>query len=205
MRSGSTILYNIVRLLYEEKYGDDVYSCWIQRYQKVRTEQFHIIKIHKFDKRLIQKSTKILTSRRDFRDVAASLTRKGWTVNKSADCILDKVLERYEPWFTRLTYDMIYEEMMDDQVKIIREVSKALEFDTTDEEVTRIHNTLKSLRYDSKGNKNSTYNETNLFHLGHATSTGAFGDYKKTLSEDAIKKIENKFPDWLYKPKDENV
>ena len=198
VRSGSTILYNIARLLYEEKYGaKNVYACWIKGYRRGDPREIHVVKTHQFDNKFIKDGAKVLTSRRDMRDVAASLMRKGWIkprVNIVAS--IAKALSRYSAWYKHSIYDMKYEDMKTDLVRIINDVAAALELDFSNEEVAKIKKKLESLTYMSDGKRNNVYNEKNLYHKHHVTD-GEVGGYKKNLTKDMITQIEKKYPEWL--------
>ena len=52
-RSGSTWMYNAVRLMLKDA-GKDVYGCWIDDYDESNTAEFHVVKTHKWDKDLVE-------------------------------------------------------------------------------------------------------------------------------------------------------
>jgi hypothetical protein len=76
-RSGSTWIFNCVKLLLEFKF-QNVYSCWIEDYLPETVADIHLVKVHKPDIELVKKAKCVVSSRRDIRDVAASLKRMGW-------------------------------------------------------------------------------------------------------------------------------
>jgi hypothetical protein len=198
VRSGSTILFNIVRLLYEHKCGaSNVYGCWIKQYDKNDPRHVHIVKIHKYNEKLIDNDTLVITSRRDIRDVAASLMRKGW-IRDGIIPSIEKVLDKYVAWYQHSIYDMSYEDMCQNRVEIIKEIAVALKLEISNSDVHKINEHIKSLSYWSEGKRTRVYNEITLFHKHHI-SDGSYGSFRGTLTNEDIAKIEHKYSEWILK------
>ena len=75
-RSASTWMYNVTRILLEEKYPNQVSAGWVADYKTLEKKPVHLIKIHQFDKYWAHRAGIILYSYRDVRDAFASAIRK---------------------------------------------------------------------------------------------------------------------------------
>ena len=65
-RSGSTWLFNVVRMLAERQYGKrNVYSAWYGDYDRADKREVHIVKVHGFDRSLVEAGTLVFTSARE--------------------------------------------------------------------------------------------------------------------------------------------
>ena len=75
-RSGSTWLFNAVRMFLELKYGkENVYGCYITDYKREDERQFHVVKTHEYIQEIAEAADLIVLSERDFPGIAASMSK----------------------------------------------------------------------------------------------------------------------------------
>ncbi|MEM9155856.1 MAG: hypothetical protein AAGB13_12620, partial [Cyanobacteria bacterium P01_F01_bin.33] len=97
-RSGSTWLYNVLRVLLQEHTTYQVYGAWVSDYDAKNLAPIHLIKVHGFNSQLLDYSDLVFTSRRDIRDVIASLIRKGWIEPSNALSAVSEIIENHARW-----------------------------------------------------------------------------------------------------------
>lgn len=72
-RSGSTLLFNMSRLLFEQIYGKhETYATWVQFFQENKQKKHNIVKIHDRSEKFLKWSNKVITCIRDLRYIIAS-------------------------------------------------------------------------------------------------------------------------------------
>lgn len=131
-RSGSTLLFNICRLLFEQAYGkDNTYANWHQFFEEGHEKKNNIIKIHDRSEKHTKWSNKIITSVRDLRYIMASYSdfSKKFNINDAENlkrvCIgFIKIIESN---VAVADYVFKYENYFLDKEKIITEIAKCLE------------------------------------------------------------------------------
>jgi len=120
-RSGSTWLFNAVRLMCEKK-GSVYYDG---AYREGVDVDYYIMKKHPFKLQLAQRADVILTSDRDRDEIRASLCRfygvKGMKMNG--------MIRALKEWNQHSSYCMQYEEMIKDKRKVLMDIKRALRFD----------------------------------------------------------------------------
>lgn len=191
-RSGSTWLFNVIRLLLENaNYSPPQFtSGWIDDIDL--SDPNVLVKIHRYDENIIAKSDLIFYSYRDLRDAIASAYRK---FNRIPSIDYAKFLvEQDEVWRSKATFTMRYEAMLDNPGLIIEEISKILGIKNPSTNI--LIEKVNTLNYDSYGEKNSTYNESNLYHHGHKTN-GAYRSWEDGLDESLAKCIYLEFESWF--------
>ena len=195
-RSGSTWLFNAIRLIYICN-NDSVYSYFFSEYdpKEGQNASIHVAKTHQFNDVLTTRDYDyIFTTCRDLRDLAASAVRKGMIDNRTRPIIkfLRKVLsEEYDAWSCYSDMEIVYEEMMENDIEIIKKIAQFLNIDVDPASVSRAVN---SLPFPKKGE--DYFRDTQL-HYQHITSSTP-DSYKLTLSKRTIRIIETKFSTWLF-------
>jgi hypothetical protein len=104
-RSGSTLLYNIVRMVYENLFGEEhVYSSYYGTYDTKNSKKYHIIKIHGSTPYLYQHASKVYSSFRDVVEQARSiyghrlLQIEQTLTNKEIVDLIKHDYSRYSEW-----------------------------------------------------------------------------------------------------------
>jgi hypothetical protein len=191
-RSGSTWLYNAVRLLIASKTGSADFSAgWIEDFDAMLKAQRMLLKIHDFDESWSKQSSLILYSFRDVRDVLASMNRKfGVTPTFQR---AKKFIENDVKWRSVSLYNLRYETMLGAPKSIIEDLSGVLAIACDSDAIL---SKLNSLDYNDSGPKNDRYHMTNLLHKNHITD-GRPGSWKNSLDETVVKEIEQTFRGWF--------
>jgi len=189
-RSGSTWLFNAVRLIMEVT-GDEVYSCFATDYDAENTAPIHVVKCHNKRKFLLD-SDRIFTTKRDLRDIAASAVRRG--LIDQSECIdyLHRIIVReYRPWKPFSHLEIKYEDLVRNKNLYIQDLAKLLKVEVNP---AAIHKKIESLPI-PKGNQRDP---VTLLHSNHITD-GTPGSYKKTLSPYMQDLIRITFHNWLFR------
>ena len=193
-RSGSTWLFNALKFILLFK-GHDVYAHFFNRYYNPENNQpYHLLKIHKFEEKVLRPSDFVFTIHRDLRDVAASLVRRKLIKNDQREIIdeLKKIMKReLKLWCENATLDLKYEDVIEDKPKYIQILAQTMEMPIELKDAAEIHKKVERLPIPEK-----RYSRITHLHPNHITD-GTWGSYKKTLSKEAVKKIEEEFQEWL--------
>ena len=194
-RSGSTWLYNAVRLLIENSLGSkNNFSCgWIGDWEDIPKKDVMLIKIHDFDQKIAADASTIVYSFRDIRDAMASSSRKFNSLPS-----IDKathLINTHSKWIEVADFVMRYEDMLHNKMNIIADLIKLfhIEFESSINDIL-IH--LDMLNYDCDGKKNDVYHEINLYHKNHITC-GQWGCWGDLIDKDTIKVIESTHKEWF--------
>jgi hypothetical protein len=168
-RSGSTWLYNILRLMFP-------HAC--------------IVKGHPPD---LGQYEFVLTSHRDLRRVAASLMRKwgyqpnyGWNDVKSA---IRETVSFHDFWVRhpKLVYDMKYETMMADKAKAVDEIGRVTG-------IENVEGVLERVELIKPPSKHGTIDAVTKYHWNHITTD----DYASLspLTPEQVDEIQREFVGW---------
>ena len=131
-RSGSTLLFNMCRLLFEQAYGkQEVYATWVQFFKEDKQKKHNIVKIHDRNQKYTKWSNKIITSIRDIRYIIASYSdfNKKFNVNNAENLksVCNSFIRIMENNCSVANYIFKYEEYFNDRIKVINELTKSLE------------------------------------------------------------------------------
>mgnify|MGYP006293429247 CR=1 FL=1 len=163
-RSGSTLLFNIVRFILEEEHQDDLSTAWINDLKTMPKGQAYLIKTHACDIFDRIRADKIFYSYRDIRDVMVSRWRK---FGREPDMEIARYyIRQYE--FARKHADLVlkYEDFMNDIPGTIDKVAEVLGQTITREQIlAKLPDKEQAPK--SKGDGRSD----NMLHEGHATGT----------------------------------
>lgn len=193
-RSGSTWLYNAVRLSLEAADGGEVYGTWVADYDPATAASCHVIKIHDPCPQLAAAADRVLTSRRDLRDVAASVRARGWArTDDELIEFLKHVVEIHGFWKARSIYEVVYERMIDHRPQVIAEVAEVLGLALARDRVIRVDEQIRRLRHDDAG---QPYDKVSLLHRGHV-GPGRPGAYAEVLDQRLVRRINEQFGSWL--------
>lgn len=196
-RSGSTWLYNAVRLILEDAGAPDLAAGWAGEKDRLITRRNVVIKIHAFDEDLAARQIIALTSHRDLRDVAASLARKFKTGFSIAT--LRETVESHERWSRIAVFDLHYEDLLADKMRELQKVAAALRLPPAVLERLPYESILARIEGEKFTETRSTsgrFDSVNLLHEGHITD-GRHGSWEGTLPAGDVNAIEKEFRPWL--------
>ena len=190
-RSGSTWLYNVVRILLQRYKTSNVKftTGWVDDIPWKDSSANFLVKVHVPIDELYKKADLVFYSYRDLRDVLASHERKFATYPtvELANTFLKS---------DKSNYSMKYESMMAFPEKVIEAVCDVLQLQDID--FTEVLNQVNQLNYQADGDKNDRYHKANLYHSGHITN-GHEGSWKGQLSDSLIRELESLYGDWFIK------
>lgn len=195
-RSGSTWLYNAVRLLLQREHGEgSVYGTWVDRYDAANPARWHVVKIHDANDPLAWRAKCVLTSRRDLRDIAASAWKRGWVGDSATTlALLDSVIAQHAFWKPRSAHEMAYEVMRRDPRAELSSIAAVLGLQSSDEQLDATLHAIESLDHDDASADD--FDSSNLMHKRHIMD-GRVGYHAQTLPADLLAAINQRYVDWL--------
>lgn len=156
-RSGSTWLYNAIRLLYlEARVPCDSY--WMARLSREKLEQrlaarppaMVLVKTHEWQpgyNEFVHLAKYVVLTHRDLRGVIASYRRVKWEV-----AIPDAYVSEHLEWCKRSTLDLAYEDIMRQGKEVLRTLASHLQLELGEENLTKVHAMLRDLKRSHSGN-----------------------------------------------------
>jgi hypothetical protein len=206
IRSGSTALFNIIRQLLTAE-GISVHAAWHADYQIGSPATVHLVKYHTLPAPMAQRLAQakqqslaqVFLSKRDLRDVAISAIGMGWrTEDDSLIESLGKHVAEYQQWLPFADHVMRYEDYLAAPEAEVARIAAALglpENPARDGEIFRI---VDAEGKDSKeaATDQVSYDRATLLHPGHRQS-GKAGRYRDELSPAFVRRIEERYGDWL--------
>jgi LPS sulfotransferase NodH len=189
MRSGSTWLYNVLRLAHPAIYATYVHwpeaQLWMHAGNGELKRPVWLVKAHTFNVYFADAADYVLTTRRDIRDIAASALRR----NMTTDIIpfVDEQIENYQQWAAYSDLEIVYEEMVQDKVATIQKILDLLRLGGS---ASELHERVEAIPLPTEHDK-----LTQLW-WNHITD-GGVGTYENTLSRETISAIEDRYGWWL--------
>lgn len=192
-RSGSTWLYNALRLILKQdpRVSRSLSAGWVGDILKLPRERTMLIKIHDFEANLARTAQRIVYSYRDPRRVLLSLQVKFGQEPRPE--LVDYLMGLDRDWRPHAHLILAYEKMMQDQAATLAQLAELLKLPETD--LNAVLHELKGLSFDSAGAKGdyqgSRFHRENLFHEGHITES------KEVLSPSVLDYLERRYGDWM--------
>ena len=164
-RSGSTLMYNLVRLTLTEFVGkSSVYGRGINHYKKNRERKYNIVKLHDSDDKYFEKNADyVFSCQRNESDQRKSILKfrklmKNQSLNKeSLDEFIKYDYKRYIKWANHKTFVKIFEynDLVNNKEKVIKKISRVLlGINIIDDVVNIIIDKVDNLKMPSKKQKN---------------------------------------------------
>ncbi len=189
-RSGSTWLYNCVKQLLQTKYKE-IYSCWTEDYEPENQSPIHVVKVHYPDPDLAQKADIIISTRRDIRDVAASLVRMKW--DEKGDKFIEElswIVNTVHPFWNVITnLEIEYHQIIKSPEYIVEQVGHTLGIHISPRKAKQISLDLANMKTPDRYDKNTQ------LHPNHRAMEPTH--YSKLLGKDRAELITNLFIEWL--------
>lgn len=206
---GSTLIYNILRMVYEAK-GID-YDCgFVLRFDDMDKSKPLLVKSHEFDARVHGEGVYIINMVRDVRDTVASRFRRYERIGRvfarkdGADAagVAREQVALHAAFTTKARFELVYEDYKQRPEHVIGMLCADL-FGAPDVEAVRTaivgaenlyasdNIPMKSRHGDKQGF------DRHLLSKSHVTNAGAVGGYADTLRKDEIAAIEKVCGRWL--------
>jgi hypothetical protein len=198
IRSGSTWLYNVLREILILQYPEQVYACWIGDYEPLDTREIHLIKTHSYYQKIAVKADLVFTSRRDLRDIAASMVIRNWSDQDDIQHLIDSLKQHvnsYTLWRQYSAHETVYEYMIHNKLTEIINIAQILGLDCNSHLASSISSKVESLSYEH-GDQLIPYDKVNLLHPNHRKD-GRVGYFIEVLQPKLISEISLQFHDWL--------
>jgi len=187
-RSGSTLLFNLLRLSLEAV-KQDYSSGWIGDYSKIEPKQNVLIKTHELNQRRIELSDYTAYSYRDIRESLVSWKQK----NKSEPPIhlAQFWLDQYRIAKDSANYIVSYENLTQKREQVLLQIAADLQLDIdTDVVLEQIPNASDASQ------KSSGFSSETLLHHNHFTGTKP-NQWKTDLSEEMISFLKENCQWWF--------
>lgn len=205
-RSGSTWMYNVLRLLLNSwpGIGSRLGAGWYQDIDRMMGNPYVLLKLHFHTGVLCDKAHAVFYSYRDIRDALASQQRRFG--GEASMQWADEYVRSHEQWMLRADYVMKYEDMLYDKPGIVAGLARSIgeRFPAPSWtaaatwSVEEIIAEIEGMSYESPGPKNPDYNEVTLFHPRHMTD-GRRGSWRETLDPGLAAAVEAKYRWWFHK------
>lgn len=190
-RSGSTLLFNMIRNCLEYRYGDRVASGWIDDVKQIPQGSHYLLKSHNVDRVMALRSHAYFYSYRDVRDALVSSKRKFAQEPSIEYCRY--YISGYITAERYATAMFKYEEFAANARPAIKVILKHLDIIA---EVDEILDQLPELG-ELTGSEHN-YDRKTLMHGKHATHTVA-GEWREILQDSLLSQIHDEFGWWFEK------
>ena len=189
-RSGSTLLFNILREILAFKYEKQLSCGWYGEFQKIPKGKAYLVKAHSLTFLLNQRSEYIFYSYRDVRTAAVS-ANKVFNVPINIQEIRNSITE-YQVAKKNANLIIKYEKLVNNTIDVISEICKITDIKC------EIHNIyMKCMNIDKpKGSFMSGYVNETLYHPGHITNTSN-DEWRGKMSNELQKQISDEFGWWF--------
>ncbi len=188
-RSGSTLLFNILRICLQQKYGQAVGTAWIDDYKDLSSAPAYLLKVHHVSWPLRLRSQHIFCSYRDVRDALLSAQRRFGVQPNIELCRAHIAEQQAAVKFSSLQFR--YESFVDDLPSSIRQVAELLELEVNVADVLARLPTAKP-----QSQAAGAYDRETLLHDGHATNTQS-GDWRVQFEPTLQAQIRSEFSWWF--------
>jgi hypothetical protein len=199
-RTGSTRLYNIVRIIVEQNYPEkDINYLWLNNNPSAK---INITKVHDDYKWEHLKFNFIFTAKRDIRYTMASCLEYFSIVDPKTekniewfDTICNQVIKQYNDWKDRSNLEVVYEKWESEKYYYICKIAEVLDMLVDPIAASnRLDNLLKEVSYENGNLPTDRRYLDATFHRSKKTHL----DWKKRLPKEFIKHLKDNFSDQFY-------
>jgi hypothetical protein len=188
IRSGSTLLYNIARIILLEKYKYKISCGWVDDFDKLKKNKIYLIKTHSIGIKELLFSNIVFYSYRDVRESLLSFKIK-FGIEPTIE-LCDSQIKQYMFLKNRALF-FSYEELTDDLNIQINKIAKKIKVDINSDDV------IQKLPKLHKSNKiSSKYEYNTLMHDEHGTMMNK-NDWKNLLNNNLVDEIQEKYKWWF--------
>ncbi len=202
-RSGSTWLYNAIRLLLlrDPRIAGNLGCGWIADWNAIPKRKYLLVKLHDYDVGAVVLSKLAFYSYRDVRDAIASQKRR---FGGCPDMLwADLYIHQHELWMRQAACVMKYEDMLRDPSAVVAALLQGLEAagllsPTAGGPLDPVIRELDRLAEHPVPGAGAGYDPTTLYHPAHITD-GRPDSWHGWLDEDLVAEITAKYRWWFDK------
>jgi hypothetical protein len=166
IRSGSTPLFNVARLLLREA-GESFTAGWINDLAPPMKNTV-LVKIHEWHASVAERANIVLTCHRDLREVARSLAAIGWLKTGSeAFEQIRGIVYNHTQWKLAASVDIPYEYMIVDWKGVVAKIASVLVINVSRTDVEAIAREVCKLSAPAALVDGRQYDPTTLMHRNH--------------------------------------
>ncbi|NKX30071.1 hypothetical protein HGE68_09350 [Rhodobacteraceae bacterium R_SAG6] len=171
-RSGSTWVYNAIRLL-TQKAKLKLYASWVADYtpQEHKDIPIHLVKLHNRED-LNFPYTHVITTYRDLSERIASILRMGWLPDEPSEirAAAEGHAHLHAYWATLSDFEVQYEEVLSAPEIVLAQLAQCLDISLPAAEFVAIARKLKDLPAPVANVSSSGHDKETLMHPGHRAS-----------------------------------
>lgn len=166
-RSGSTWMFNAIRLILDE-FTDDYYSCWEQDYNPKNPAKYHLVKVHRWRPKLYKDAHLVFTSFRELEGIKGSMQRRADILNderfsnETKFQHIDAYLVDLLKWQRKSNYFLWFRFIREQPVHEIEKIAGVLGMNVRCLKVFKRLNELKE--------PHTGFDPVTLIHANHITS-----------------------------------
>ena len=192
-RSGSTLLFNIIRQVGQAKWGTDVYSCWHEDMLSGNNHKYIIAKTHEISRPMAWKSSAIFYTYRDMRTAAVSRKRRFGVEPEIAHFI--SAIRQYKRMKSAANMCIKYEDLLANTALVVSQIIH--ELDRLDSKnCCRPESIIANIREINAPESGEKYDSRSLLHANHLTYTQN-DEWRQELSIGLQKDVNFRFGWWF--------
>jgi hypothetical protein len=189
-RSGSTLLFNMARLILEEKWGKELVSGWQDDIPGWRFGKYYLVKTHRLSLWRRAKPEYIFFSYRDVRTAMVS-GRKFWGIPYSLETAKTYIKE-WKIAKRRANLIISYEDLVSWPNRVVQKIAKILGIDTDSDTIAEKALAPGHFVADS----NMAYDKISLYYQNHCTHT-MDNEWRSAIPAEFQKEINKQFAWWF--------
>jgi hypothetical protein len=165
VRSGSTMLYNIARLLLAQQ-GPLTAGSYRDLAEPLGSTV--LVKIHRCEPAMAKRANIVLTCHRDLRDVVRSLAGMGWlSTGPTLFDQIGQIVHQHSQWKPIAAADVAYEAMMRDLRASVVEIASVLGVDAAHTDIDAVVRTVSAMPSPATLPEGQPHDFTTLMHVNH--------------------------------------
>ena len=190
-RSGSTLLFNMLKLILESEYEGKLQYGWVEEADEIPPADLYLIKTHHLSRMYIWRAYRSYYTFRDIRDVLVSRQKK--FKNEPSIGIVRYYIRQFEVAKKNGVRMFQYEKMISAKRQILEELSYDLKLPIEPESI------LGQLPDPTNaGSETGWHDKDTLLHEGHVTGTKN-REWEDVLPIELQKQIHSEFEWWFKK------
>lgn len=165
-RSGSTLLYNMTRILLERS-GAAPSAGWIKDLQEPLRD-VAVVKLHAWHPEVAERADAVFASYRDLRQVARSRHRMGWL--REGEAMYDQIaaiVSHHEKWERRADATFSFERLLADSTDCVRQIANVLDIEASLPLLEQVPQEAQGIAAPESLPDGAVHDSTTLLHINH--------------------------------------